>query len=128
MATCGLWPTRRGIVAVIVDDNGAVVGPAHLAAPTRDGIWALLAHVEAHQGLDCRFVSTDSAVAGCSAFGEIAARRGSLVLIVKRSLFESLCVLLGASRTPKKLALLLARLPLCAPLATRLMPLQLQLF
>jgi len=128
MATCGLWPTKRGIVAVVADDDGLAAGPARTVACTADACWALLAHIEAHHGLDCRFVITDEALAADKRFGQLAARRGSHVLVVSAILVDGLRALTGAARAPpKRLALLLARLPLCGPLAERLTPLRLQL-
>lgn len=128
MATCGLWPTKRGVVAIVVDDVGIAAGPARTAAQTAEACWALLEHVEAHHGLDCRFVITDGALAANMRFAHLAARRGSHVLVVSSALVDGLRVLAGATRAPpKRLALLLARLPLCAPLAGRLAPLRLQL-
>jgi hypothetical protein len=123
-----LWPTRRGVVAIVVDDDGVARGPARLAARTAEAYWALLAEVEAHEGLDCRFVMTDEAVALEPTIGKLAAHRGAHVLVVSRSLVDGLRVLVGAARAPpKRLALLLARLPLCAPLTQLLAPLRLQL-
>jgi hypothetical protein len=128
MATCGLWPTRRGVVAMVVDDDGVAAGPACTAARTTEACWALLENVEAHHGLDCRFVITDEALAADMRFGHLAARRGSLVLVVSSALVDGLRALTGAARAPpKRLALLLARLPLCRPLAGSLRPLRLQL-
>ena len=48
MATCGLWPTKRGIVAVVAGDDGVAAGSARTAACTPEACWALLAHIEAH--------------------------------------------------------------------------------
>jgi hypothetical protein len=128
MATCGLWPTRRGVVAIIVDDDGVARGPARCAARTAESYWALLAEVEAHEGLDCRFVVTDETLAAEPRLGKLAAHRGASVLVVSRALVDGLRVLTGQSRAPpKRLALLLARLPLCAPLMPMLAPLRLQL-
>jgi len=128
MATCGLWPTRRGVVAVVVDDNGAARGPARVAARTAEAYWALLGDVEAHEGLDCRFVITNEALTVEPKLGKLAAHRGAHVLVVDSLLVDGLRVLAGAmGAPPKRLALLLARLPLCRPLASQLAPLRLQL-
>lgn len=128
MATCGLWPTRRGFVAVVADDDGVTRGPARLAARTAEAYWALLGDIEAHEGLDCRFVITDEALAAEPTLGKIAAHRGAHVLVVTSVLVDGLRVLTGVSRAPpKRLALLLARLPLCGPLDDQLAPLHLQL-
>lgn len=128
MATCGFWPTQRGIVAMVVDEDGLAAAPARMAARTAKAGWALLDHVQTHHGLDCRFVITDEALAADGPFGQLAARRGAQILVVSAALVDDLAVLTGSARSPpKKLALLLARLPLCRPLADRLTPLRLQL-
>jgi hypothetical protein len=128
MASCGLWPNRRGLVAVVADDNGGLVPPIFTAAQTPQACWALLAHVEAHHGLDCRFVITDETLLANTALGQIAAQRCSPVLVVSSNVVHGLRVLTGCARAPpKKLALLLARLPLCRPLESFLTPLRLQL-
>lgn len=128
MTACGLWPSNRGIVAAVADDGGTAVPPVYTAAHTPGACWALFAHIEAHHGLDCRFVITDETLATNAALGQMAARRGSQVLVVSRSLVDGLRILTGCVRAPpKKLALLLARLPLCRPLVNQLMPLRLQL-
>jgi hypothetical protein len=128
MAICGLWPARRAVVAVVLSDDGIARGPARVAARTAEAYWALLGDIEAHEGLDCRFVITDEALAADAWLGKVAAHRGSHVLVVSSILVDGLRVLAGASRAPpKRLALLLARLPLCRPLAGQLSPLRLQL-
>ena len=128
MATCGLWPAHRAVVAVVVGDDGAARGPARVAARTAEAYAALLGDVEAREGLDCRLVMTDEALAANACLGRLAAHRGLHVLVVSSVLVDGLRVLAGASRAPpKRLALLLARLPLCRPLAGQLSPLRLQL-
>jgi hypothetical protein len=128
MTSCGLWYAKRGIVAVVADDDGVAVLPTYTAAHTPDACWALLARIETQHGLDCWFVVTDEMLATHAALGQIAAKRGSRVLVVSRSIVDGLRILTGCARAPpKRLALLLARLPLCNPLANRLMPLRLQL-
>jgi hypothetical protein len=128
MASCGLWPTKHGIVAVVADDSGGVAGAARTAARTSEACWALLHHIEAHHGLDCRFVITEETLAAEKPLAQLAAQRGAHVFVVSSVLVDGLRVLTGTARSPpKRLALLLARLPLCAPLAGRLTPLRLQL-
>ena len=128
MATCGLWPTHRGVIAVVVDDDGMARGSTRVAARRAEAYWALLADVEAHEGLDCRFVMTDDTLATEPRLANLAVHRGAHVLVVSRSILDGLRVLAGASRAPpKRLALLLARLPLCPPLTKLLTPLRLQL-
>jgi hypothetical protein len=128
MATCGLWPTNGGIVAVVADAEGAAASPAKMAARTAKAGGALLDHIQTHHGIDCRFVITDDALAADKRFGQLAARRGVKILVVSTALVDELRILTGFARSPpKKLALLLARLPLCGLLAEKLTPLRLQL-
>ena len=128
MATCGLWPTSGGIVAVVADAEGSAAAPAQTAARTAKAGWALLDHIRTHHGIDCRFVITDGALAADRRFGQLAARRGAQILVVSSTLVDELRILTGSARSPpRRLALLLARLPLCRPLADKLTPLRLQL-
>lgn len=128
MATCGLWPTPQGIIAVVADDDGLAAAPAQTAARTAKAGWALLDHVQTHHGPDCRFVITDEALAAERRFGQLAAQRGAKILVVSSALVDDLRIITGSARSPpKKLALLLARLPLCGLLAHKLTPLRLQL-
>lgn len=58
MATCGLWVARSALWAAVVDDRGVLL---EQLAITRDddARWTLLAHLDAHHGLDCALVLTD---------------------------------------------------------------------
>jgi hypothetical protein len=128
MATCGLWSTKRGIVAAVADDYGTANGPAQIAAHTAEAYSALIENIEVHHGLDCRFVVTDETLATERTSFQFVARRGTHILVVSAILVERLRVLTGCARSPpKKQALLLARLPLCRPLDHKLEPWRLQL-
>jgi len=127
MASCGLWLTERGIVAAVVDDDGAALGPALVDERSAEAAWDVLTRVEAHHGLDCDFVVTDEALAAEPDLSRVATGRGSRVLVVSAATVGGLRGLVGARPTSRRLALLLARLPLCSILRDRLMPMRVQL-
>jgi hypothetical protein len=128
MASCGLWLGRRGLVAVVVAEDGGASGAPRTAARSPEAYGALLSDIEAREGLDCRFVLTDQLLALEPSIQQVAALRGSHLLVVRRALVDGLRVLVGAARVePRRLALLLARLPYCQPLRRELAPLHVQL-
>ena len=127
MASCGVWLTDHRLIAVAVDDGGVALKPAHTAWRNDDARWDLVTSIEAHHGLDCVFVVT-VALHLSDALPQIAARRGSHVLIAPDHLVQPACRLHGlAQASPRRLALLLARMPLCQPFSERLLRLALQL-
>lgn len=127
MATCGIWYTSRGLVAAVVDDAGAKVGPTYRAARTDDARWGLVASIEAHHGLDCVFVVSEKLLVA-DGLPRMALHRGSAVVAAPDGMLANARRLVGLEHaSPRKLALLLARLPLCAPFASRLTRLQAQL-
>jgi hypothetical protein len=127
MATCGVWMSARRLVAVAVDDDGTLLEPVHSAPRDDEARWDLVASIEAHHGLDCLFVATRTLHAS-DALARIAVRRGGRVLIAPDELVGPACRLSGLVRaSPRALALLLARMPLCRPFSERLVRLQLQL-
>ncbi len=86
-----------------------------------DARWDLLSSIEAHHGLDCVFIVPET-LHTADALPRIAARRGARALIAPDHLVEPACLLNGIARaSPRRLALLLARMPLCRLFAERLM-------
>lgn len=127
MASCGVWATARRLVACPVDHDGARLAPAFSCARGDDGCWQLLAHVEAELGLDCVFVVSQALVAA-EPFIRVARARGSHVRVAPDALVLAARRLNGLARaTPKRMALLLARMPLCLPMAQRLVAVETQL-
>jgi hypothetical protein len=127
MATCGIWFTSRRLIAVVVDDDGNEVGPTYKAARTDDARWGLVASIEAHHGLDCVFVVSEKLLTA-DGVPRLALHRGSAVVAAPDGMLASARRLAGLARaSPRRLALLLARLPLCAPFSARLTRLEAQL-
>ena len=87
----------------------------------------LIASVEAHHGLDCVFVVSEKLLVA-DGLPRLALHRGSAVVAAPDGMLVSACRLAGLERaSPRRLALLLARLPRCAPFSARLTRLEAQL-
>ena len=86
-----------------------------------------VSNIEAHHGLDCVLVVSE-ALRAADTLPRVATRRGTRVLIAPDLLVAHACLLNGLTRaSPRRLALLLARMPLCGLFAERLHRLELQL-
>jgi hypothetical protein len=119
---------RRGVVAVVIDDHGTELGQPKTAARTPNAMRGLLDHVEATHGQRCRIIISGDLLSVERGLAQLVARRSAAVFVVPERLVAALATLTGSARSPpKKVALLLARLPLCGPLAELLEPLRLQL-
>ncbi len=87
----------------------------------------LLATLENHVGLDVTLVVAQHLL-GADALPRLAARRGLQLLVAPEPLVLAAQRLVAAPRaSPRTLALMLARLPLCPPLAQRLVRFEMQL-
>lgn len=127
MDFCGVWPTARRFVACAVDEDGGLIAPTFSTPRGDEGCWQLLAYVEAHAGLDCVFVVTEAVVA-TEPIARIAGARGSHLRVAPDPLVLAARRLAGLERaTPRRLALLLARMALCPPVANRLLSVETQL-
>lgn len=106
MTACGVWPTHRGLVAVLVDSNGRARSSS--VALTDDARWGLsqrLAAVGADLVLDEALLESDR-------IGDVAHRAGITVWIAGPPLVASLRAAAGlARRGARPSAALLARLP-----------------
>lgn len=114
MSCVGFWPTRsRHLVAVAVDDDGNP-GPPLRAARTDEACWALLAYLEATDGLDFELVVPDW-LAKSTPIAHIALERGIVVWLVPDMLVDAIR---GVGRLgtgpPRRTAAAIARLPLAA--------------
>jgi hypothetical protein len=108
---CGLWPSRKGLVAVMVDEEGRP-GPPLQVSRHDEGYWALLEHLDAHVGLDSDLVLPDW-LARVDGPARLALARGVPVWIVPSALIEGVRFIgrLGTG-PPARTAAALARLPL----------------
>jgi hypothetical protein len=127
MTTCGLWPGQRNLIAVVADDDGRFAGPAGKGDYSDEGRWDLLSYIEGHHGLDCAFIVTDG-FARADPIARLAVNRGARVWMVADQVIDDFRVLAcSQNASPKQLALLLARTPLCLPLRPKLQIMRLQL-
>jgi hypothetical protein len=105
VTTCGIWPARRRLVAVLVGPAGEARRPIRAAATAdaRHGLIEYLAAAEAE-------IVITGALARTDALPDHAARRGVPTWTVDDALAAAL---LGAAaiRDPTRAAALLARLP-----------------
>lgn len=115
MSCVGFWTTRQRnhLVAVAVDEDGRP-GPPLRTARTDEACWALLAYLEAVDGLDFELVLPES-LARATPITRFALERGVAVWLVPNPLAEAVR---AVSRLdvgpPLRTAALLARLPLAA--------------
>ena len=74
MAACGIWRSKRRLVAVVVDDDGRAA-PALTAATDDDERWGLLESLDAEHGLDYSLV-LPAGLLRTDAIGDLALSRG----------------------------------------------------
>jgi hypothetical protein len=114
--TCGIWLARRqrGLVAVVVDEEGEAQPPLRFGRSPED-VWALLAHLDATVGCDCELVLPHW-LAQTDDIARLALKRGVDVWLVPSVMLEAVHVVAHlATGPPARTAAVLARLPL-APL------------
>ena len=106
MTACGVWPTSRGLVAVLVDSAGRA--RSFSVAPTDDARWGLsqrLAAIGADLVLDHALLESDR-------IAYVAHRAGVTVWIAGPPLVGALRAAAGVARQgARPSAALLARLP-----------------
>jgi hypothetical protein len=111
MTSCGLWPARRRLVAVVVDDDGRA-SPAVAAALNDDARWGLLEHLDAVHGLDCELVISDE-LARVDSIGQLALTRGVSVWVAPQRLVDAIRTAAAlATGPPGRTAAMIARLAL----------------
>ncbi len=89
--TCGLWPGRRGLTAVVVDAEGAPEPPLAVAR-TDEGYWALLEHLDRRVGRDCELVLPEWMARGDGP-AHLALVRGAVVWIAPVPLIEAVRII-----------------------------------
>lgn len=110
MATCGIWPARDGLVAVVADDDGRLIS-THLAIRNDADCSDLIHHLDETEGLDWQLVLPEHHRANSVA--QIAAENAVAVWIAPRRLVEPIRIAAGLTTgPPRRSALLLARIPL----------------
>lgn len=117
MSACGLWPNGpRGLVAVVVDDDGHATTP--LIALADDERWELLERVDAEYGLDCQLVFPDEMLV-CDTICRFALERRHVVWAAPTALVDAICHAAAIERVPHTAAMI-ARLALIPTLRQHL--------
>lgn len=108
---CGVWAGRRGLVAVLVDDDGAAGRPFVISTASPESRWEVLERIDAAQGLDWQIVLPQW-LARHDALAHFALARGIAVWLVPNRLVEAVRTLGRLDRLPaNRIAAALARLP-----------------
>lgn len=109
MTSCGLWLSRRRLVAVVVDDDGRA-SPATFATPDDEGRWALLDQVDAVHGLDWELVLAEDLLK-TDTVSRLALERGHPVWVAPQRLVQAIRQAAGlATGPPARVAAMVARL------------------
>ena len=111
MAACGIWRSKRRLVAVVVDDDGRAA-PALTAAMDDDERWGLLESLDAEHGLDYSLV-LPAGLLRADAIGDLALSRGHQLWSAPQQLVTALRKITGPT-TGARVAAMLGRL-LLAP-------------
>jgi hypothetical protein len=107
MNACGIWHSRRGLVAVIVDATGRVRIRAAIPDSTPDARWGLVQRLAATH-ID---LVVDEAVLPADPIASMAMKAGVTVWVAGAPLLPSLRLAAGITRgPPRATAALLARL------------------
>lgn len=116
---CGIWPGQRGLVAVVVDDDGRAQQPL-LSARTDEARWALLSHLDSTIGLDYELV-LPAWLARSDGIARLALERSVPLWLVPAALVEGIRIVGGlGTGPPRRTAAALARLPLATALRAHL--------
>lgn len=106
MVACGIWRSKRRLVAVVVNDDGRAA-PA-LTAATDDERWGLLESLDAEHGLDYSLV-LPAGLLRVDAIGDLALSRGHQLWSAPQQLVNALRNVTGPS-TGARVAAMLGRL------------------
>ena len=111
MATCGVWPSGSGLVAVVADDDGK--GCSRLVIDGDRDSCGLLQRLDETEGLDWQLVLPEHHRA--NSLASLAVDHGARVGIAPRRLIDPIRIVAGLNTgPPRRSALLLARIPLSA--------------
>jgi hypothetical protein len=121
---CGVWPGRRGLSAVLVDERGAARSPLLVSGRCPESRCELLERIDTTEGLDWQMVLPDW-LARTDTLAPLALARGLVVWTVPPYLVDTVGLLGRADRLPAhRVAAALARLPHIAFLRRELHRLQ----
>jgi hypothetical protein len=110
-SSCGLWLSRRRLVAVAVD-NGGRAAPAVSTSLDDESRRALLQHLDALHGFDCELVLPEQLLK-VDPIAQLALRRGLSVWIAPQPLVLGIRLAAGlATGPPARTAAMIARLAL----------------
>ena len=127
MSNCGIWKMRQRLVAVVVEDDARTSYSAVSAFCTDKARWALITHIHNTYGLDCAFVISQAMIEQ-DTFAIIATQKRAHVWVVSNELIKNVCLVIRLfNASPKRFALMLARLPLCPLFRKYLKPIRLQI-
>ena len=108
MTACGVWPSRQGLVAVLVDAARRPKLCAVVCGDSRAARWGLVQRLRE----DGAAVVVDEALLPADPIASIALRAGLAVWIAGAPLVPSLRLAAGLMNSPPRtIAALLARLP-----------------
>jgi hypothetical protein len=112
--SCGLWSTRRGLVAAVIDVDGPLLLAGYLPEDITDrSVW--LSNVERHHGTGLELVFTDC-TARWDPLGRLALELGHRVWIAPRYLAVAIARAAWWRPRPLQIAATLARFPRVAHL------------
>jgi len=107
MAACGIWRSKRRLVAVVVDDDGRAA-PALTAATDDDERWGLLEALDAEHGLDYSLV-LPAGLLRADVIGDLALSRGHQLWSAPQQLVNAIRNVTG-SASGARVAAMLGRL------------------
>jgi hypothetical protein len=108
---CGVWRGRRGLSAVLVDEDGSARQPLLISTASPEARWELLEHIDATEGLDWQLVLPQS-LARADPIARFALARDIPIWVVPNSVVEAVTTLGRLDLLPAgRIAAALARLP-----------------
>jgi hypothetical protein len=108
---CGVWPGRRGLIAVVVDEVGVARPPLHLSSRLPESRCELLDHIDRTEGPDWQLVIPDW-LAREDLLAQLALAHGIAVWSVPPHVVDLVAVLGHLDKLPAhRVAAALARIP-----------------
>lgn len=104
MVACGIWRSKRRLIAVIVDDDGRA-SPALTAATDDDERWGLLESLDAEHGLDYSLVLS-AGLLRADAIGALALSRGHQLWSAPQQLVNAIRDVTGLTSGARAAAML----------------------